>query len=97
VDGRTTVFADRQMPAVAWAPVAEERRLPGGAVMQILAQGDGEIRIPAGDLKAPVAVYAEGTTPGSRGALAASRLDSGTLVIRITQATSGRWLYVTPN
>ncbi|MBM3476551.1 MAG: hypothetical protein FJX75_25030, partial [Armatimonadetes bacterium] len=34
IDGRETVYADQPMPLVSWAPVAEERRVPGGAVMQ---------------------------------------------------------------
>ncbi len=94
VDGKTTVFADRVFDMVAWAPVARERRIEGGAVMQIMARGDGALRIPARELTSSATVYAEGPTPGSRGKRVPARVESGTLIVEIAGEASGRWLYV---
>jgi hypothetical protein len=94
VDGRATVFADRAFDVVAWAPVAEARRVPGGAVMQILARGTGTLRIPARGLAPSATVFAEGATVGSRGQRVPARIESGALVVEITGEVSGRWLYV---
>jgi len=94
VDGRTTVFADRVFDVVAWAPVAAARRVQGGAVLQVLARGEGTLRIPAPGLSSGAAVYAEGPTPGSRGERVPARIENGALVVEVTRSTSGRWLYV---
>jgi hypothetical protein len=94
IDGRETVYADQPMGLVSWAPVAEERRVPKGALMQALVHGGGAVRIPAGDLPAAVEVIAEGATPGSRGQAIASRREGGTLVIDQPEAAQGRWMYV---
>jgi hypothetical protein len=74
--------------------VAAERRVPGGAVMQILAAGSGTVRIPS----APphVELFAEGRTPGSRGAAVPVRRENGALLFDLTPAISGRWLYAVP-
>ena len=89
VDGRRTVFADREMNEIAWAPVAKERLVEGGAVMQILVSGEGTVRIPASGVE----LVAEGTTPGSRGAKVESKQEGGTLVFTVTGPLSGKWIY----
>jgi hypothetical protein len=94
IDGRTTVFADRDLAEVAWAPVPAMRRVPSGAILQILARGAGELRIPAVGLPAAVEVIAEGPTPGSRGAKVSSGLRDGVLAIQLRQELSGKPLYV---
>jgi len=89
VDGRRTVFADREMEEIAWAPVAKERLVEGGAVMQILVSGEGTVRIPASGVE----LVAEGTTPGSRGAKVESKQEGGALVFTVTGQLSGKWIY----
>lgn len=96
VDGRETVFADGDMAQLAWAPVPVERRVPGGAVLQAMVYGTGTIRIPAAHLPAELEVVAEGPTPGSRGHTVQSRRENGALVITVSPAESGRWLYAAP-
>lgn len=96
VDGRTTVFADAPIPQLAWAPVAEERRTPGGALLQAIVYGGGVLRIPAVDLPASIQVVAEGPRPGSRGDIVPSRMEDGTLVIEVAPNLSGRWLFAVP-
>lgn len=94
LNGRTTVFADRDVEEVAWAPVLAARRVPNGAVVQILARGNAELRIPAPGLTSAAIVYAEGSAPGTQGAKVPSRVEAGTLLLQLTPALSGRPLYV---
>ncbi len=54
----------------------------------------GEVRIPAADLPADVTLFAEGAKPGSRGASVPARIEDGSLVLTVTPALSGRWIYV---
>jgi hypothetical protein len=96
VDGRETVFADRTLDQIAWAPVAEERRLPDGALLQVLVRGEGTVRIPAAGLPPSVQLVVEGPRPGSRGAVLPSRLEAGALVFRSTPSIAGRWLFAVP-
>lgn len=93
LDGHETVFADHPIPQLAWAPVPKERRVPGGAVLQMMVYGEGVLRIPAPGLPANVRLYAEGATPGSRGAEVALRREGGLLSFTVTGKESGLWLY----
>ncbi len=96
INGKTTRFADRPMPLVAWAPVREDRRIPGGAVLQIFYHGEGELRLPLSDVQGPVEACAQGPTPGSRGAALTVRLEEGTLVVTAEKKFANRWIYVFP-
>jgi hypothetical protein len=93
VDGVTTTFADNPMPLVAWAPVPEERRVAGGAVLLVCVYGPGTVRIPAAWLKGEVQVISEGRTQGSRGEVVPSHRDGDSLVFT---ATGRPWYYVVP-
>lgn len=93
VDGRRTVFADRDMDVIGWAPVARGRRVEGGAVMQIQASGTGTVRIPAAGLPQKLTLFAEGPKPGSRGSRVPFRRDNNTLVFTVTKEIAHRWLY----
>jgi hypothetical protein len=96
IDGHETVFADKSLSLVSWAPVPESRRVPGGAILQARIQGEGVVRIPAVDLPEKVAMFAEGATPGSRGEAIPCRVENGALVFQTTSTTTHRWLYVVP-
>ncbi|MCX6622530.1 MAG: hypothetical protein NTY38_15975, partial [Acidobacteria bacterium] len=89
VDGRKTVFADTPLDAIAWAPVAAERRIPNGAVLQIQVSGTGGVRIPTVELT----LFAEGAKPGSRGPRVPHRMENGALVFEATPALNGKWIY----
>jgi hypothetical protein len=93
INGRTTAFAAKDLEAVAWAPVARERRVPGGGILQIQASGQGTLRIPVSALPAGLKLYAEGQTSGSRGAEVKAARDAAALVIEITRELSGKWIY----
>jgi hypothetical protein len=96
VNGQKWVFADQSLEQIAWAPVPAERRVPGGAILQIMVSGQGTIHIPAHGLPSAVELIAEGATPGSRGKIVASRMEGGELVFSASGETEGRWLYVVP-
>lgn len=46
IDGQTLRFSDQPLATIAWAPVPTSRQVPGGAVLELWVQGDGEISIP---------------------------------------------------
>ncbi len=93
VDGVETVFADRPIGQLAWAPVAQARRVPDGAVMQMMVYGVGKLSIPIAAGLRPKRVFAEGPTPGSKGVEVPCRIEDGRLKFEVDQAVSGRWLY----
>ena len=93
VDGQRTVFADRDLEGIGWAPVALERRVEGGALMQIQVSGAGTVRVPAAGLPAELALYSEGAKPGSRGERVPCRRENGALVFTATEELAHRWLY----
>ncbi len=97
IDGRETIFADKPMQTICWAPVAEARRVDDGAIMQIKANGEGTARIPAPGLPESVKLFAEGPTPGSRGEEISFTREGDTLVIPGPQKTGMRWIYVVPD
>jgi len=76
--------------------VAAERRIQGGAVLQIQARGAARIRVPLAETPPRFDVIAEGPTPGSRGKLVPSRLENGAVAVEVTPEISGRWLYLVP-
>ncbi len=96
IDGRTTIFADQPLGQVAWAPVPPARRVEGGAVLQLMVHGRGEVRIPAAGLPEMLDLVVEGPTPGSRGAPVPCRRENGCVVFDVDQKVSGRWIYGVP-
>ncbi len=93
VDGVETVFADRPIRQLAWAPVPQDRRVAGGAVIQMMVYGTGKLSIPIAPGLRPTRIVAEGPTPGSRGIEVACVVEEGRLKFEVGQDISGRWLY----
>jgi hypothetical protein len=46
VDGREFQFASAPMALAAWAPVLPERRVPGGATLELWVHGEAELSLP---------------------------------------------------
>ncbi len=96
LDGKTTVYADQNMPLVMWAPIPAQRGVAHGGVMLLRVHGTGTVRFPAKGLPESVEVVAEGSTAGSRGEVVSSRREVKALVVDIGAGASERWLYVVP-
>ena len=96
VDGKTTVFAEQPLPLVSFAPVAEARRLPGGAVGQIVIRGTGTIRLPEGVVPPEAKLVVEGPLLGSRGGELAYQRDGQSVTLTIGSGEQGRRIWVVP-
>lgn len=95
INGKETVFADKKMPLVAWAPVEQGRQVENGAVMILFYWGEGLLTLPAPDLPEAVAVVCQGALPGSRGEVMEHTLGNGVLTVKADAAHANRWIYVT--
>lgn len=96
IDGRTTVLCEKPVAAVAFYPIGQTRRVPGGAVYGAEIADDETVRIPAASLPSKVKVFAAGATPGSKGAEIPFRREATSLVIDKTAGASGRQLWIVP-
>lgn len=96
VDGKATAYADAPMPFVAWGPVEPNRRVPGGAVLQMQVHGTGTVRVPAFGLPEPLQFFREGAQPGSRGAAVTARKEGEQWLVDIDASVSGPWIYAVP-
>lgn len=79
LDGTEHRFADEPLRHLAWAPVAENRRVPGGAVLELWVHGNGEVRIPLPPGLGSGRLFAAGRRPGSPGEELPARCENGEL------------------
>lgn len=79
IDGRKHEFADKPVALAAWAPVLPERRVPGGAIMELWTQSEAEFRVqlPEGITKGRL--FNVGPRPGSVGDAVPCTCESGLL------------------
>ncbi len=96
VDGTVTVFSEKPMPLVAWAPLAPGREVDKGAAAVLFYSGEGELRIPVPWMKGSAEVVVEGSKPGSRGDMLESNTQDGILRIHATAPYANRWIYLVP-
>ena len=74
IDGREFAFASAPMALAAWAPVLPQRRVPGGATMEIWVQGEADMSLPLPAGVARGELYFQGARLGSIGDKVAVRL-----------------------
>jgi len=67
VDGRGFTFASAPMALAAWAPVLPQRRVAGGATMEIWVQGEAEMSLPLPPGVRGGQLYFQGSRLGSFG------------------------------
>jgi hypothetical protein len=67
INGHEHRFGDQSFGTIGWASVPANRRVPGGAVLEVWIQGEGEVRIP---LVEPVRSPSLFSAHGRAGALA---------------------------
>ncbi len=95
VDGKKYIFSDSKQKHIAWAPLAKERRLPGGAFLQIFISDSGKITIPLKTNHKNLHLYKEGKIPGSKGKEISFAYKNNKLVINADKNSVNRWLYLT--
>jgi len=93
VDGKTFTFAENPVPLLMFTPVPEIRRVPGGAIFEILVHGSGTVRIPFFETDKPVSIFTQGATPGSKGKEVTFQREKDELVLDASEI-SGRLLWV---
>lgn len=100
VDDNHARFAERigehPIALVMWAPIAPERRVPGGAVMELQVHGAARLMLSEKLFPRAFRLYLEGTTPGSKGRELPFRREEGKVVIDVLPELSGRWIFVVP-
>ncbi|MBE7501750.1 MAG: hypothetical protein HS113_15890 [Verrucomicrobiales bacterium] len=79
LDGREHVFADRPMPMLGWAPVRADRRVVGGAMLEVWVQGEGRLRLPLSEGVVAPRLFAASQRPGTLGAAVPARVEGGIL------------------
>jgi hypothetical protein len=94
VDGREHRFADKTLGTIGWAPVLPNRRVPGGALMEIFVHCDGALRIPLPEELAGARLFFAGSRPGSIGEAIPCRVTGGNLEFTATGSWSYRKLFV---
>ncbi|MEK7678144.1 MAG: hypothetical protein AAB676_20120 [Verrucomicrobiota bacterium] len=73
------VFADRAVPFIAWAPVSANRRVVGGAVLEIWLNGEAKVRIPFAEKVSAPRLHFAGGRPGAVGESVPVRISDGFL------------------
>jgi hypothetical protein len=94
VDGREFVFAKAPMALLAWAPVLPERRVEGGAVMELWAHGEAELAIPVPMGVAKGELYFAGASPGALGERIESVCKDDLLRFRVVNQWPQKHLYL---
>jgi hypothetical protein len=79
VDGTEHRFANRPLRHLAWAPVAANRRVPDGAVMELWVHGEAEVGIPLVEANARGRLFMQGAYPGRAGQEVEASVRDGTL------------------
>jgi len=67
LDGREFTFASAPVALAAWAPVLAQRRVPGGAFMEIWVHGEADMSLPLPPGVTGGSLYAQGARLGSFG------------------------------
>ena len=79
INGREFAFASQPVALAAWAPVLPQRRVPGGAVMEIWVHGEAAMSLPLPAGVKGGELYFEGGRPGSFGAKVVCDCSGGVL------------------
>lgn len=96
INGREWRFADQPLPFAAWAPVALQRRVAKGAVMEIWVQGTGRLTIPLADAIASARLFTEAAKPGFLGNEIAARVGKETVELDVGPGQAQGHLFLIP-
>ena len=90
---REFAFASVPLALAAWAPVLPERRVPGGAVMEIWVQGEADMSLPLPRGVTGGRLFAQGARLGSFGEHIACECAGGMLRFKALNAWGQRRLF----
>ncbi len=96
LNGTEHRFAERPFSFIGWAPVAENRRVPGGAALELWVHGDGEVRIPLPAEVAGTRLFFAGNRPGAVGAEVPMALRDGHAVFTAQSGWPVKHLFLLP-
>ena len=96
INGREFTFASAPVALAAWAPVLPQRRVPGGAVMEIWVQGEADMSLPLPRGVTGGKLYAQGAKLGSFGEQVACECAGGMLRFKALNAWGQRRLFFVP-
>jgi len=96
IEDRDYIFADRSVGHVAWAPLPADRRVPGGAIMELWILGEANLKIPLPDGLLAARVYLQGSRLGSAGSEVAVRVHDGVLEFQSQGGWGHAHLYILP-
>jgi len=95
IDGKTHVFADRNIQHIGWTPVPIQRQLPGKAFFQVYLEGSGAVRIPMKTGRSNLEMVTEGVQPGTIGKSIRFKYTNEMIELELNEENTGRWLYLT--
>jgi hypothetical protein len=93
IDGREFAFASVPMALAAWAPVLRERRIAGGAIMEMWVQGEADMSLPLPSGVNGGELYFQGARLGSFGDKVACECAGGMLRFKALSAWGQRRLF----
>jgi hypothetical protein len=93
VNGREFAFASAPMALVAWAPVLAQRRVAGGAVMELWVHGEADVTLPLPAGVSSGQLYFQGGRLGSFGDKVPCECADGTLRFKALNGWGLRHLY----
>ena len=96
INGREYVFASAPLPLAAWAPVLAQRRVPGGATMEIWVQGEADMSLPLPARVTGGDLHFQGARLGSFGEKVACECAGGVLRFKALNAWGQRRLFFVP-
>ncbi len=96
VDGLEYRFADQPLATIAWSPVPPNRRVPGGAILEVWIQGESEVRVPLAEpVRSPALFFAHGRA-GSLAEEIPCALKDGDLLFTAKSGWGPRKLFLLP-
>jgi hypothetical protein len=97
IDGQPYEFASQPVGLAAWAPVLPERRLTGGALLELWIDGEAEIKVPLPEGVAAGRLHFQGAQLGSLGDVVPSQCADRLLRFAARKAWPQKHLYFVPS
>jgi hypothetical protein len=94
LNGRDHVFSSAPMRHVAWAPVAEARQVPHGAILELWAHGNAQLTIPLPKSVPSGRLVFQGSHLGAAGSPIPATIQAGKLEFEVQDNWPEKHLYL---